>query len=92
MNSISIFGGDEMTTTPDFTLDPHISEVLALANVQIAAGHIVLFKWTCKGCGERATSLEPNALHVGYLHEDCGYKTLTVDGDLGFMLVMRLTA
>lgn len=71
--------------------DPHVSEVLGKADEAISQGGSVYFKWTCRGCGERATSEDRNGLHPAYLHEDCGYTTDTVDGDLGFVLVLGLS-
>ncbi len=34
---------------------------------------LLFVKWTCEGCGDRATSNEPNAIHLlGYEHAACG--------------------
>lgn len=69
--------------------DPHVMDVVRKANALIREGGTVYFKWTCQACGQRATCVEPNALHTSYLHEDCGAETKTINGDLGFLLVIK---
>jgi len=69
--------------------DPHVKDVMSKADLLIQAGHDVYFKWTCGVCGERVMSEKPNILNTSYLHEDCGFETKTVEGDLGFLLVMK---
>ena len=69
--------------------DPHVQEVVQKALMWVQFGHQVYFKWTCGGCGERAAADKPQALHTGWRHEECGYVTKTVDGELGFILIIR---
>lgn len=44
-------------------------------------GAITFFKWTCRGCGERVTSNEPNTVTTKAKHEEkedgsyCGFIT-----------------
>ena len=68
--------------------DAHVIEVVSKAQQVLEHGSEVYYKWTCRGCGERAIANQPNALRASWLHEDCGYITKTVDGDLGFLLVI----
>ncbi len=54
--------------------DIHKDELLPMMETLIGQGFIVFVKWTCPQCGERVTSMEPNAFHTGgYRHDDCGF-------------------
>ena len=77
-----------MGAIEEMFLDPHVAEVWAKAQAT-PPGSTVFWKWTCNGCGERAASDEENILHTSYKHSDCGYETRTVDGDLGFALLLQ---
>lgn len=72
--------------------DRHITETIAKADAAREKGMAILFKWTCEGCGERATSGEVNDLYASYVHDDCGYETQTINGDLGFATILSLGA
>lgn len=72
----------------EMLLDSYVLDVLSKANEYIKNGGKIFFKWTCKSCGERATSSESNGLHHSYSHDECGYTTKTIEGDLGFLLIV----
>lgn len=76
-----------MATIENMLLDPHVLEVLTKAE-STPEGSTVYYKWTCQGCGERVTCDIPNSLYTSFLHVDCGYETLTVEGNLGFLLLI----
>mgnify|MGYP003394617454 CR=1 FL=1 len=80
-----------MTSLETTLLDPHVREVMTKAE-NTPHGATIFWKWTCGGCGQRVASDEENTLHTSYKHTDpeCRYETATVDGDLGFaLLIMR---
>ena len=70
--------------------DPHTADVIAKADYVMSLGSTVFFKWTCGGCGERVTCSTPDTLFTSFAHEDCGYVTKTIDGNLGFLVVTEL--
>ena len=73
----------------DMMADPHITDVFSKATEESSFGNsLIYFKWTCGGCGARAVADDPNSLYTLFKHDECGYTTKTVDGDLGFMLVL----
>ena len=76
------------TAEDEMLADPHVKRVNAdaIEKTQMTGGK-VYFKWTCGSCGERATCGKPNSLYCAFTHEDCGYTTKTIDGDLGFALI-----
>ena len=78
-----------MSAIDDLLADQHVREVReqALATPQSS---VFYYKWTCGGCGKRAISDIPFMLNTSYRHveEGCGYETRTVDGDLGFLLLI----
>ena len=59
-----------------------------MAQQLIDKGATILFKLTCQKCGDRFYATEPNGLYLYYTHEDCGYNTDTIDGDLGFSVLL----
>lgn len=67
--------------------DPHVMEVVERAHASREMGATVYFKWTCRGCGERATVNKANTLTASFIHEDCGYLTRAEDGDLGLLTI-----
>ena len=78
-----------MDNIEEMLLHAHVAEVWAKAQAT-PPGSTVFFKWTCGGCGERVAADQDNTLHTSYLHTDCGYETRTVDGDLGFALLLKV--
>jgi hypothetical protein len=78
--------------------DPHVASVLEQvdeAKRKSRNATIIYPKWTCGGCGERATANVPGQFHYLWNHEEkldgqiCGYKTLIAEGDLGYAIVLR---
>ena len=65
----------------DFPLE----DLARAAEPLVAAGHVVIQKWTCGKCGERVASTESNVFHTSMKHEDCpiepGYVTQTPTGN-----------
>jgi hypothetical protein len=57
-----------MTTHHDFPLEDLAEELENL----VAEGWTVFQKWTCRGCGERCISDEPNVIHRAMRHANCG--------------------
>lgn len=79
-----------MNSIEAMLLDPHIGEVLAKAQEVVAGGRATIYyQWTCRGCGERVMCDDANSLYTSLTHLDCGYETPTIDGDLGFALLMK---
>ena len=70
--------------------DQHVADVYAKAEYVMSLGNTVHFKWTCKGCGERVMCETPDSLFTSFIHEDCGYETRTIDGNLGFLMIAKL--
>ena len=81
-------------TEADFLNDPHITSVIEHASKALSTMQSIpstaeawfLAKWTCVGCGERIVATEKNTWHMAWHHEDCGEITLTIDGNLGYLI------
>ena len=71
--------------------NPHVSEVFGKALEAMKNGLVIYYKWTCGNCHQRATADEVDSLYESYHHQDCGFTTMTVDGDLGFLAVASIT-
>lgn len=77
-----------------FINDPHVKSVVehaedSMSTMQSFASTANAWfhaKWTCEGCGERVVATPKNAWHLAWHHEDCGESTLSVDGDLGYLI------
>lgn len=78
-----------MDLIEEMFLDSHVAEVWAKVQ-NTPENSVVYYKWTCGGCGERVTSDQENSLFTSFIHLDCGHETKTVDGNLGFALLLTL--
>jgi len=56
---------------------------------QVQLGNTVFLKWTCDGCGQRATSNQENSAHKFMLHEDCGAITHVEKKGGGYSVLMH---
>ena len=66
--------------------DYPIEEVLDNIEKKAAQGFLCFVKYTCKGCGARNTSTEPNVFHSeGYVCQTCCH--LTIPTAINFLLV-----
>lgn len=66
----------------------YIRNHIERAEVIIADGGAVWWKWTCQGCRARQTFDDANALHLTGACEECGHVTNLLEGgakvDVGF--------
>jgi hypothetical protein len=73
--------GDNDAPTPEALINS--------MNRMIAAGYLVLVKWTCPKCGERCESGEPNVFHAqGYYHDVPGCGALYEGPRYGFAAIL----